>query len=140
MTDDLIEATFDFLFGGAIGLMSWFWGGKDGFIMVLLAFSIIDQLSGLAAGWFEHELSSKRGFKGIATKLMIFSFVGMAHLSDKYLLGNTDTLRTAVCMFYIGNEGISILENADRLGLPFPECFKSHFLSMRRGKKDKLSK
>ena len=140
MTDDLLECAFDFAFGGSIGFMGWFWGGKDGFIMVLLAFSIIDHLSGLCAGWAEHSLSSDRGFKGIARKVMIFAFVGMAHLTDKYLLGNTDTLRTAVCMFYIGNEGISILENADRLGLPFPEYFKSHFLSMRKDKREKKSK
>ena len=137
MTDDLIETTIDFAFGGSIGLMSWFWGGKDGFIMVLLAFSVIDQLSGLAAGWTEHKLSSETGFKGIACKIMIFAFVGMAHLTDKYLLGDSDSLRTAVCMFYIGNEGISILENADRLGLPFPDYFKSRFLSMRKKTKKK---
>lgn len=137
MTDDLIENTIDFAFGGSIGLMCWFWGSKDGFIMVLLAFSIIDQLSGLAAGWAEHKLSSETGFKGIAKKVMIFAFVGMAHLTDKYLLGDSDSLRTAVCMFYIGNEGISILENADRLGLPFPDYFKSRFLSMQKNKKEK---
>ena len=135
MTDDLIGTVIDFAFGGSIGLMGWFFGGRDGFIMVLIAFSVIDQLSGVFAGWKEHKLSSSAGFTGIARKMMIFAFVGMAHLTDKYLLGNTDTLRTAVCMFYIGNEGISILENADRLGLPFPEYFRSHFLSMRKGKK-----
>ena len=139
MNDGIWESSIDFIAGGIVGLLSWFFGGRDGFIMVLLAFSVIDQLSGLAAGWVKHELSSEQGFNGIARKVMIFAFVGMAHLTDRYLLGNTDTLRTAVCMFYIGNEGISILENADVLGIPFPDYFKSHFLNMKKDKKDKKS-
>ncbi len=85
MEDALISCAIDFALGGTIGFMGWFWGGKDGFIMVLLSLVIIDQLSGVAAGYVEHKLSSEEGFKGIVKKCMIFSFVGIAHLLDSYL-------------------------------------------------------
>lgn len=132
MTDELLECGLDFITGGLIGSMGWFFGGKDGFMMVLLAFMVVDQCSGIAAGWVEHKLSSNAGFHGILKKCVMFLLVGVAHLMDKYVLGGTEALKTAVCMFYIGNEGISIIENADKLGLPFPEYFRDHFLNMKK--------
>ncbi len=61
----------------------------------------------------------------------MFSFVGIAHILDKYMLGDTQALRTAVCLFYIGNEGLSIIENADNLGVPFPKALKDRFLGLK---------
>ena len=47
--------------------------------------------------------------------------VSIAHIIDSKILGNGSAIRTAVIFFYISNEGISILENAARIGLPIPE-------------------
>ena len=140
MSDDIIGYTADFVMGGGIGLLSWFFGGRDGFLMVLLAFMVVDQLSGLAAGWVKHELSSDTGFKGLLKKAVILGFVGMAHLMDKYILahtmlGETEAVRSAVCIFYIANEGISIIENADTLNIPIPDYLRKHFLHLREAKK-----
>ncbi|MCR5781713.1 MAG: phage holin family protein [Clostridia bacterium] len=66
------------------------------------------------------ELSSQVGFKGIAKKVVIFCIVGIANILDVYVLGEHAIMRTAVIFFYLSNEGISILENAAQLGLPFP--------------------
>ena len=137
MMDDILESGVDFVFGGAVGLMSWFFGGRDGFLMVLLAFMVVDQLSGLGAGWIEREISSEAGFKGILKKCVILAFVGMAHLMDKYILahimlGDTEATRNIICLFYIANEGISIIENADRLGIPIPEFVRERFLNMKK--------
>ena len=65
----------------------------------------------------------------------MFSFVGIAHLLDKYLLGDSQALRVAVALFYIGNEGISIIENADALGVPFPKVLKDKFLGLKENSK-----
>lgn len=140
MTEELLECAIDFALGGSIGVMSWFLGGRDGIIMVLLASSVIDQISGLAAGWAEHKISSDAGFKGILRKCFMFGLVGMANLIDRYIMpGNSDALRTIVCTFYIANEGISILENAERLGLPIPSFMRDRFLNMKKltAKKEK---
>ena len=140
MTDEITEYAIDVITGGVLGGMSWFWGGWDGLSMMLVACMAVDQFSGLAAGWVEHKLSSEAGFKGILKKCVILMFVGMAHLMDKYilthtLLGDMEAVRNGVCLFYIGNEGISIIENADRLGIPFPEYIREHFLNLRKGAK-----
>ena len=149
MTDDLIQTAIDFVCGGSIGLMAWFFGGRDGFLMVLLAFMVIDQLSGLAAGWKEHKLSSDTGFTGLLRKGIILAFVGMAHLIDTYILkdtmlGNTEAIRNGVCMFYIANEGISIFENAERLNIPVPAFIRDRLDNLKNfsaGKdKDKETK
>ena len=145
MSDDIIGYSADFVFGGSIGLMSWFFGGRDGFLMVLLAFMVVDQLSGLAAGWVKHELSSEIGFNGLLKKFVILAFVGMAHLMDKYILahtvfGSAETIRTAVCLFYISNEGLSIIENADTLGIPIPNFIRDRFLHLKKSSLRKVNK
>ena len=137
MTDELIETAIDFVCGGSIGLMAWFLGGRDGFLMVLLAFMVIDQLSGLAAGWKEHKLSSDTGFTGLLRKGIILAFVGMAHLIDTYILkdtviGNTEAMRNGVCIFYIANEGISIFENAERLNIPVPAFIRDRLDNLKK--------
>ena len=134
MNEDIV----DFVCGGFIGLLAWFFGGLDGFIKVLLSFSVIDYVSGVCAAGFEHKLSSTIGFKGIVKKFMMFSLVGMAHVLDKYFLGDTAALRTAVCLTFVGNEGLSILENAYKLGIPFPQILKDKFEIMIKQDEAKL--
>ena len=145
MNNDILSVANDFVFGGVIGLLSWFFGGRDGFLMVLLAFMVFDQLSGLAVGWTEHKLSSETGFKGLLKKCVILGFVGMAHLMDKYMLahtviGETEAIRAGVCVFYIANEGISIIENADKLGIPIPEYLRKHLHQLRDNPKKEKTK
>ena len=141
MTDAVVDCGLDFVAGGIIGLVSWFFGGLDGFVRVLLTFTVIDYLSGMAAAIFvKHNLSSAAGFKGIFRKCLMFSFVGIAHVLDKHLLGDSQILRTAVCLFYIGNEGLSIIENADALGVPFPKMLRDKFLELKSHKDTKSGK
>ncbi len=92
---------------------------------------IIDYITGISAAWVHHQISSSIGFKGIIGKIVMFSFVGMAHIIDD-LLGDTQAFKASICLFYIGNEGISILENADRLGVPIPKFLKDRFLQLRK--------
>ena len=59
----------------------------------------------------------------------MFFLVGVAHIIDKHMLGDTVALRTAVVLFYIGNEGILIIENAEKLGVPIPKFLHGKFLT-----------
>jgi toxin secretion/phage lysis holin len=54
----------------------------------------------------------------------IFVLVGIGHIIDTNLIGDGNVLRTAIIFFYCSNEGVSMLENASRLGLPIPEKLK----------------
>ena len=107
--------------GGGIG---WFFGELDGFFYALLAFVVIDYLTGVMCAIADRSLSSEVGFRGIFRKVLIFVMVGAGHILDAQVIGSGDALRTAVIFFYISNEGVSLLENAAHIGMPVPEKLK----------------
>lgn len=100
-------------------------GGFDGLLEVLTVFIIVDYVTGIFCAIAEKKLSSEIGFKGIVKKVLIFILVGMANAVDVFVLkGDEQLIRTAVIFFYLSNEGISILENVSRIGLPIPDKLK----------------
>lgn len=108
--------------GGGIG---WFLGGADGFLYALIAFVVIDYITGVMCAIVDKKLSSEVGFKGIFKKVLIFTMVGIGNIIDVQVLGQAGVLRTAVIFFYLSNEGVSLIENAGHLGLPIPEKLKA---------------
>lgn len=108
--------------GGYIG---YFLGGWDGFLYALVAFVVIDYITGLMVAVLEKRLSSAVGFRGIFKKVLIFSLVAVGHIIDSRLIQSEGVIRTAVIFFYLSNEGISILENTAKIGLPIPEKLKA---------------
>ncbi len=108
-------------FGGFLG---WFLGGFDGFLYALIAFTVIDYITGVMCAITDKNLSSAVGFKGICRKVLIFTLVGIGNIVDVYVLGQGGVLRTAIIFFYLSNEGVSIMENTAHLGLPIPAKLK----------------
>lgn len=106
------------------GFIGWFLGGFDGFLYALLAFVVIDYITGLMCAVIDKKLSSEVGFKGIFKKVLIFTMVGVGHIIDQQIIGDGSVLRTAVIFFYLSNEGVSLLENAGHIGLPIPQKLK----------------
>ena len=106
------------------GFLGWVLGGMDGFLYALIAFAVIDYITGVLCAISDKTLSSEVGFKGICRKVLIFTLVGIGNILDVYVLSGTGVLRTAVIFFYLSNEGVSLLENAAHLGLPIPEKLK----------------
>ncbi len=98
-----------------------FLGSMDGLVTVLITFVVVDYITGVLCALVEKRLSSSIGFRGICQKVMIFCLVGIANLLDVNVLDAGSMLRTAVIFFYCANEGISIIENAARTGLPVPK-------------------
>ena len=82
--------------GGAIGAVL---GGFDGFLYALIVFVVVDYITGLMAA--------------------------VGHIVDTQIICDGSVVRTAVIFFYLSNEGISILENATRIGLPVPQKLKN---------------
>lgn len=107
------------------GFIGWLLGGFDGFLYALIAFAVIDYITGVMCAISDKRLSSEVGFKGICRKVLIFVLVGIGNLVDVYVLGEAGVLRTAVIFFYLSNEGVSLLENSAHLGLPIPQTLKS---------------
>ena len=106
------------------GFVGWFLGGFDGFLYTLVAFVVIDYLTGVMCAINDKTLSSAVGFRGICRKVLIFAMVGLANILDVYILGEGSVLRTAVIFFYLSNEGVSMLENAAHLGMPVHDKLK----------------
>ena len=106
------------------GLLGWFLGGFDGFLYALVALMVADYITGVMCAIVDKTLSSEVGFRGIFKKVLIFILVGIGHIIDTHLIGDGSVLRTAIIFFYCSNEGVSMLENAARLGLPIPEKLK----------------
>lgn len=116
----MIQAAFTAV-GGWIG---YFLGGLDGMMIALLVFMVIDYVTGVLCAIASKQLSSATGFKGICKKVLILMLVGVAHIVDLHVIGNGGAIRGAVVCFYLSNEGLSLLENSARLGLPIPEKLK----------------
>ena len=112
--------TIQIIFTAIGGWLGWFLGGCDGLLYALIAFVVIDYITGVMCAIADKTLSSEVGFKGICRKVLIFLLVGIANVLDIQVIGSGSVLRTAVVFFYISNEGVSIMENAGHLGLPIP--------------------
>lgn len=117
--------TIQVVFAGIGGWLGWFLGGCDGLLYALLAFVVIDYITGIMCAVVDKKLSSEVGFKGIFKKVLIFALVGIGHILDTRVIGSGSVMRTAVIFFYLSNEGVSLLENAAYLGLPIPQKLKS---------------
>ena len=128
MNDEVSE----FMIAAIVGLLGWFFGGLDGYIKVLIACTVIDYVTGIMRAGAEGKISSSVAFKGIARKITMFMFVGLANVIDIHLLDSKQAFRAAMILFYIGNEGISIIENADKLGVPIPKFLRGRFLEFTK--------
>ena len=111
--------------------------GWDGAIEALLFLMLIDYISGVMAAYINPNLSlnSQRGFKGICKKIMIMLLVAVAHIVDRAV--GQAMAQAIVVWFFIGNEGLSIIENAAKAGLPVPEKLKQTLEQLMQERIDK---
>lgn len=108
--------------GGVVGSLI---GELRGVVVMLVVFVILDYITGVIAAIIEKRLDSSVGWHGLLKKVLIFVLVALAALLDRYALGGGALARTATIFFYAANEGISIVENCARCGLPIPEKLKN---------------
>jgi len=117
-------------------------GGWDAALTVLVCMMVIDVLTGLAvAAIFKKspkteggKISSAASFKGITKKVVVLVLVGLAVQLDRMM--KVDYVRNLVIIFYIGSEGLSILENLVLMDIPFPGFVKK-LLEIMKDKGDK---
>ena len=110
-----IELRIMALFSAVGAAFSFLVGGVDKLISALLVFVALDYVTGLVAAWKTATLDSRKGFEGVKRKIVMLLIVIMAHWIDACLFG-ISTCRSMVIFAYMGNEGLSILENLDRIG------------------------
>lgn len=113
---------------GIIGgcLANWL-GGWDNWLIVLVAFMILDYVTGLIKAIINKQLSSAVGLKGIFKKICVLIAVGVAVLLQSLI---DLPLREIVITFFVCNEGISLLENLAEF-IPIPAKLKEVLLQLR---------
>lgn len=116
-----MEKIINSISAGIFAVCGFLWGQLDGLVYALTAFMVMDYITGLISAYIAKKLSSKVGFYGIAKKVFIMVLVAVGHILDAHVLGGGSVCRSAVTGFYLANEGISILENAGKIGLPLPK-------------------
>lgn len=115
---------------GAVGGVIVYWlGGWDILLKTILFLAAVDYVTGILKAVHQNQLSSEIGFKGLLKKITMFIVIAVSFSMQK-LLNDTVPIREVVIMFYIANEGISLLENAAVLG-PVPEKLKNVLLQLR---------
>ena len=114
----------DYMYGLLVGFVIYLVGGVDNAIRALLVFMAIDCITGITKGIRQKSLSSRKLSYGLTKKITTFFMIILAHQLD-LMFGNNINTRFIVICFYVGNEGLSIIENAAILGIPVPTKLKS---------------
>lgn len=112
------------------GLAASLFGAWDRLLWALVMLMAFDYVTGVIKGIYTKKLSSDTGFKGLLRKTVILVIVALANVIGE-LTGGRTAIREMVIMFYIANEGISILENAAEILPNMPEGIKSILLQIR---------
>ena len=124
--------SFKVIFGGIVTGVAAYLGGVDGVLITLLAFMTVDYITGVLAAGKRKELSSEVGFWGLTKKICILALVGVGNLIDCYVVAGNGTFRTVVALYYIGNEGLSILENFGVLGIVYPKPIQTALKQLKQ--------
>lgn len=124
-----METILKYLSGALATLLTWLaWlvGGWDAVLGVMFVAMGLDYMTGVACAAMGRSIKSVDGcfhsstaFIGLTRKLLMLVIVALAVLVDR-LLGTAGVCRMAAIGFYSANEGLSIIENCSRMGVPFP--------------------
>ena len=116
--------------GLAGGFIASLFGAWDNILWALLVLMVLDYIMGVIKAIYKKELSSSVGFKGLLKKISILVIVALANVIQE-LMGGNIAIREIVIMFYIANEGISILENVAAVSTKMPQALKDILLQLR---------
>lgn len=117
--------------------VNYAFGGLDMALQTLLWMMTLDYCTGLICACKNKSLSSSIGFKGLYKKVMILIIVALAVAIDN-ITGTNGLTRNLIIFFYASMEGISILENATMIGVPFPEQLKDILIQLKDGNKKEI--
>lgn len=118
-----MKSLFSGLFASFLTMSIYTLGGFDVSLKCLIIVMACDYFTGVASAIYNRKLSSKIGFNGILKKACYLCVIDLAVVLDM-LLGKSGLIRTLVIYFFVSNDGISILENVGKLGIPLPAPIK----------------
>lgn len=106
-------------------------GGFDVAMQCLLIAIVLDYVSGIIKAFVLKQLSSTVGFRGILKKVGVLVVVALAVLIDR-VTGESGAIRTLVIYYFVANEGLSIIENVGKAGLPIPKSIKEALQALKK--------
>lgn len=120
-------------FGGAVAQI---FGGWDALLKALIICMAVDYITGVIVAALgksrkseSGHISSHAAVVGIIKKAVILLIVLVAAALESAT--GTEFIRDTVIIFFLGSEGISIVENAGLLGVPMPAVLKKWFEVLR---------
>ena len=121
-----LERIFNFsnmVVGAILSTVLIYLGGNDGLLKAVLIAMVFDFITGTLRAFKTRQISSRIGFNGILRKGIILGVVVFAVALDNALVMSDDLVnsRRVILMFYLGNEGLSIIENCQVLNVPIPK-------------------
>lgn len=117
------------------GIIASLLGGWDRAITVLSILMVVDYLTGCAAAFKAKTISSSIGFMGLTKKATIFLVIIVATQLDA-IMNDSGFARTSTIIFFASNEGISILENVNGVGVRLPKFLKDTLIKLRDDHED----
>lgn len=127
------------VFAGIGAWIAQLYGGWTSAMTALIVFIAVDIITGLLCGIAKKSphtenggLSSKVMREGAIKKVEIFFILLIAAWLD--IAMHVTIWKDAACLYYIAEEGLSIIENAGSLGLPFPEKLKNAIEALKNDK------
>lgn len=126
------KTKFDMLIAFFGGIISYLLGGWDIILTTLAIFMLLDYITGMIASFIEKTWNSEKGAIGLIKKGTIVLLVILGVFLDRLITGDKWVFRTVICMFYIANEGLSIVENCGCIGLPVPKCLLDALEQLRK--------
>lgn len=125
---------FSIVGGVAGGFLCQYLGGYDVILKALIALVVLDYVTGVLKAVVTKTLSSAIGFVGLLRKIVIFIVVATAVIIQS-VIGDAVPLREIVIIFFVCNEGISLLENASEF-VPIPDKLKETLIQLREKGRD----
>lgn len=114
-------------------------GGWDTGLQFLIGIMAVDYLLGvlIALVWHKSQktadgtFESNASLKGLLRKFSVLLIVYVAVQLDT-VASTGGYLRTAVILFFIANEGFSVIENLGIMGVPMPDAIKNAFAAIKQ--------
>ena len=129
--------TLTAVLAAVFGYVSKFLGGFDSLLITLVILIVTDYVTGVIGAVYEKKLSSSIGYRGIIKKVIMLLVVGVA-VTLQRILPEALPLREITILFFIANEGLSVLENAAKV-IPLPPKLKSVLLQLKDKSEEKNS-
>lgn len=109
-----------FIEAGSLDIVQTYLFGGVKFLDLLVLLMMVDIVTGIMKAIKDKRLRSRTALFGYARKIGIFGVIILANIIDK-ILGLNGAVAIATVLFYIANEGLSIIENLAQIGVKVPK-------------------